>query len=758
MSAVHPKTPLTDEPAIHTAHLEQLFRLQRDALEMIALGRATDEILDQLCRLSEELLPNSVASIMLLDPTRNQLHVRSAPSIPSAAVAVLNGLQPGPNAGSCGTAVFRNEPVFIDNVLTDKRWSGMLDIAQQFMLQACWSMPIKASEGIVIGSFALTSFERRSPDPFHRRLLDTASYLAGIVLEREVQAQRLRTAGIAFEHMREGVMVTDAACKIVQVNQGFERITGYSATEAIGQTPRLLNSGRQDSAFYRDFYRALDKQGEWCGEIWNRRKNGDIYPQWLSVKRVNDHNGVLSSYVSVFADITETKDSEHKLWQLAHHDALSNLPNRLLLNARLEHAMQRAHRTSGGLALLFIDLDRFKNINDSLGHQVGDELLCKIAARLRAAVHEDDTVARLGGDEFVVLLDDVAEPNDARRIAERIIERISEPVSISGRSLVTTASLGISLYPGDAQDPNTLLKHADAAMYRAKTQGRNRIAYYAPELTDEIRQRLELEHDLRLGIARQEFSLHYQPQFSTGDGRLIAVEALLRWNHPERGMVPPATFISIAEETGLIRELGCWVTETACRQGREWLDKGLPPFTIAVNLSPYQLRGDCAAYLRTIFERTGFPPEWFEFEVTETLLVEDGGHALRQLAEMRRQLGMHIAMDDFGTGHSSLSQLKLLPIGKLKIDRSFVMGLPDSSDDTAIVKAIILMAHTLGLQVVAEGVETMAQWQLLCDAGCDHVQGFLFGRPMPAEDLSDLLDRGQIDITARIYEDPGPRP
>ena len=746
MSVVHARGSLGDQSTIDSAHLEQLFQLQRSALEMIATGHPTDNILDQLCRLSEALLPNAVASIMLLDGSGTSLRVRSAPSIPAAGVEALNGLQPGPNAGSCGTAVYRNEPVYVENILGDPRWADLLDIAERFNLQACWSTPIRAADEVVIGSFALTSFECRKPSPFHCRLLDTGSYLAGIVLEREDHARRLDTAAVAFEHMREAVMVTDERHRIIQVNRAFEYITGFTAQEAIGRNPRLLNSGRQGADFYRDFYLALQGNDEWRGEVWNRRKNGDIYPQWLSVKAVRNAAGELSSHVSVFADISDSKQSERKLWHLAHHDALSDLPNRLLLSARLEQAMRRARRNSAGLAVLFIDLDRFKNINDSLGHQAGDELLRIVSTRLQAVMLQRDTVARLGGDEFVVLLEDISDPGDTRRIAERIIQQLSQPVELCGKSLVVTASVGISLYPGDAQDPESLLQHADVAMYRAKALGRNHLAFYAPRLTEEIRQRLELEHDLRQALANGQFTLHYQPQFAAVDGSLVAVEALLRWQHPERGMVPPNSFIPVAEETGLIREIGCWVTETACRQMQSWQTGGHPAFTLAVNLSPFQLRANCASQLLDLLQRTGLSAEYLEFEITESLLVEDGGYALQQLAKIRQQVGMNIAMDDFGTGHSSLSQLKLLPISKLKIDRSFVRDLPDDNHNAAIVKAIVLMAHTLGLQVVAEGVETTAQRRLLCETGCDLLQGFLLGEPVPAEEITRRLESGHLRV------------
>jgi diguanylate cyclase (GGDEF)-like protein/PAS domain S-box-containing protein len=546
--------------------------------------------------------------------------------------------------------------------------------------------------------------------------------------------------------MREAVMVTDVRNRIIQVNRAFAQITGYTPEEAIGQTPRLLHSGQQDVAFYHDFYRSLEQQGEWRGEIWNRRKNGEVYPQWLSVRVVFDVNGDVHRYVSVFADITDVKESERKLWQLAHHDALTNLPNRLMLGARLEHAVQRAHRTGHRLAFLYIDLDHFKNINDSLGHHAGDELLKMVAERLASAVHEDDTIARLGGDEFVVLIEDIPDASSALRVAERLLKVLQDAFVIAGKTLFVTSSVGVSMYPGDADAPNTLLQHADAAMYRAKALGRNRIAFYVPELTRAIQRRMALEHDLRHAIVREELVLYYQPQFSADNGSLVGMEALVRWQHPERGLIRPGDFIPIAEETGLISDLGCWVTETACRQAQRWRDSGYLDFTLAVNLSPYQLHASCARDLESLFKRTGFPSENFEFEVTETLFGGQTGAAMNELKNMRERLGIGIAMDDFGTGHSSLSKLKQLPIGKVKIDQSFVRDLPDDRDDVAIVRAIILMTHTLGLTVVAEGVETKAQQSFLCESGCDQLQGHLFAKPMPADELTLLLDEQAFSL------------
>ena len=728
-----------ESPPLSDSQMELLLQLQRDALQAVALGDDTDEILDRLCLLTEAMVPDSVASIMLLDRAGSVLEVRAAPSIPADGVAALNGLQPGPAAGSCGTAVFTGEPVYVENTLTDPRWTPLLNIARRFQLQACWSMPIRVAGDLIVGSFAISSFQRRPPDAFHQRLLDTATYLAGIILQREEQAQRLTTAAIAFDHMREAVMITDPEDRIVQVNKAFERITGYSADEAIGRNPSLLRSGHQPAAFYRQFHQTLRETGEWLGEIWNRRKDGSVYPQWLSVKAVYKPDGSLCKHVAVFADITDTKDSERRLWQLAHHDALCNLPNRLLLGVRLEHALQRAHRAGSGLAVLFIDLDRFKDINDSLGHQAGDELLRQVAGRLRSALHEDDTVARLGGDEFVILVEAITDANAAQRIGERVMARLGEPFDLRGRSLYVTASIGVSLYPDDATDAEGLLQHADAAMYRAKAGGRTRIGFYAPDRTLAVQQRLDLEQDRRRAIAEDQLLLHYQPQFAAADGRLVSVEALVRWDHPRHGLLGPDRFISLAEETGLIDQLGSWVLATACRQTMSWWAAGAAPFDLAVNLSPYQLRSVGTDRLVEVLQASGFPPKRLELEVTESLFMAEGGLALHQLGELRERLGIGIAMDDFGTGYSSLSQLKHLPIARLKIDRSFVDGLPDEADDVAIVEAIVLMAHTLGLQVTAEGVETEAQHRFLCGLGCDQLQGFLYSPPLSAAQMGEML-------------------
>jgi diguanylate cyclase (GGDEF)-like protein/PAS domain S-box-containing protein len=536
--------------------LEKLIGLQQDVLERVAAHEDPGQTLEALCRLTEELLPGSVASVMVLDDT-GHLKVRAAPSIPPQAARLFDGLCPGPQAGSCGTAVFRGEPVFVENAATDLRWAPLRHIVETVGFRACWSMPIRARDVGILGSFALTSFACRAPTPFHRRLLAIGADLAGIVLRRQRLEQRLLLASTAFEHMDEGVMITDARHRIIEVNGSFTRITGYEAREVIGKTPRILRSGHHTPAFYRAFWEELERTGQWRGEVWNRRKNGEIYPQLLSVKAVHDEEGTLTHYVAIFSDATHIKSSEKRLWELAHHDGLTGLPNRVFFRESLERALEKARRSQDRLAVLFLDLDRFKNVNDSLGHHAGDELLKQAAERLRGCLRGEDLVARLGGDEFVVLMDPGREPDTALRVAEKILQVFRRPFELEGQRFVTSASIGISHYPEHGRDCTTLLQHADAAMYEAKKRGRNRAELYTPRMTASARTRIALEVELRRALEQEQFVLRYQPFYDARSGRPAGLEALVRWQHPERGLIPPGEFIPLAEEIGLIHELGC---------------------------------------------------------------------------------------------------------------------------------------------------------------------------------------------------------
>ncbi|MCG2585271.1 bifunctional diguanylate cyclase/phosphodiesterase [Massilia sp. TS11] len=572
--------------------------------------------------------------------------------------------------------------------------------------------------------------------------------VAGTVTDLSAQkqaARRLHQAATVFETTREGVMVTDPNGRITMVNNAFTEISGYSEAEVLGKTPAVLSSGRHDADFYRDMWRALAENGYWCGEIWNRRKSGEVYPEMLSVSAVRDENGDVLNYVGVFADITRIKDSESRLDYLAHHDPLTGLPNRLMLLSTLEHSIKAALREHTRVALLMLDLDRFKDVNDSYGHAVGDQLLMQVSERLRASLREMDTVVRLGGDEFVIVLERLAHPEDAGRIANDIMLRMDQGWRLpNGVEVRINASIGISMCPEHGSTAELLLQQADAAMYQAKQEGRACFRYFSAHLTQAARDRIEIEARLHQAILNEALRVYFQPQVDFASGRIIGAEALVRWHDPEQGLITPDRFIPVAEASGLISDIGRWVLNATCVQGRRWLDAGLPPLTLAVNVSPRQfLQQDIHALVEQTLADTGFPAAMLELELTESALMERGDTAAAVLADLR-QLGIRLAIDDFGTGYSSLAYLKRFPVDVLKIDRSFVIDLPGQRDDAAIAATIVSMGHTLGFKVLAEGVETEEQLRFLRDQGCDMFQGYYTSPPVPAERFEALL-RAQGD-------------
>ncbi len=564
------------------------------------------------------------------------------------------------------------------------------------------------------------------------------------ISERRRAEAALRQAATVFESTAEGVLITDSKGDILAVNRAFSTMTGYSEREVLGRNPRMLRSTRHGRRFFSRMWRSLRETGHWQGEIWNAKKNGDEFPVWLTASRVDTaSSSEPATYVALMSDISAVKRSEQQLQHMAHHDSLTGLPNRLLLDARLEHAIERARRDGSRVAVLFLDADRFKNVNDSHGHPAGDELLRELAQRLRDGVREEDTVARIGGDEFVVVLEGVAERSFAALVSEKLIGAISGTVELEPGSVALTASIGIALYPDDGTDPTALLKNADAAMYRAKEDGRNQYQFYNRAMTEGTSERLTLEVDMRRALDRRDqFVVHYQPLIELDSGAIFGVEALLRWQHPERGAVMPGAFIPIAEECGLIEPLGEWVLREACRQVARWRDAGLPPLRVSINISGRQAaRPRLVDTVADTLDESGLDAACLALELTETVLMSDpiaAGATLEKLAA----LGVWLSVDDFGTGYSSLSYLKRFPVNTLKIDRSFVRDAPGDASDAAICRAVLALADSLGLDVVAEGVETRAQRDFLIDSGCVYAQGFLFGRPMPADAIATLL-RGE---------------
>ena len=569
---------------------------------------------------------------------------------------------------------------------------------------------------------------------------------ADITARKEAE-EKLRLSATVLEHIADGVMVVDADGIIVTINPAFTQITGYSEAEALGRHASLTRSERHDAAFYQALWEELGVSGFWRGEIWNRRKNGEIYLEWLTISAVRDTRAGTTHYVGVFSDITLIKESQEKLDHMAHHDPLTALPNRLLFHDRLQHALQRAGRDQEQLAILFIDLDRFKNVNDTLGHHVGDELLQKVAGQLSARLREGDTLARLGGDEFIVLLERVDGEYGATQVAEKLMTMFEQPFTVADHELFVTCSVGISLYPDDALDLNMLIRNADVAMYQAKARGRNGYRFYAPSMTGEGVERLRLETFLRRSLEKNEMFLNYQPQVEIDTGRLVGVEALVRWNHPELGLVPPVRFIPLAEDSGFINQLGKWVLDEACRQMMRWQAQGLRVPKMAVNLSVKQFeRGSIAGMVADILRETGLEPQRLQLEVTESVIMNTGD-ALGYINDLHA-IGVGLAIDDFGTGYSSLAYLKQLPVQTLKIDRSFIKDISTDVNDEAIAIAIIQLGKSMHLSVIAEGVETEEQAAFLLRHGCKLAQGYLYSRPVLAEDMLERwLDPLQPPLT-----------
>ncbi|TDF82953.1 EAL domain-containing protein [Pseudomonas sp. H9] len=577
--------------------------------------------------------------------------------------------------------------------------------------------------------------------------------IARDITERHLMQEKLQLAATVFENTAEGVLITDTEQRISAVNRAFSEITGYSEFEALGQTPRLLASGQHDSAFYIAMWHQLNAEGHWQGEIHNRRKNGELYPSWLTISAVRNNDRLITHFVAVFADISSLKHAQAKLDYQAHHDPLTGLPNRTLFESRLQAALTCAQSSKRQGAVLFLDLDRFKHINDSLGHPVGDLLLKGIAQRLKEQVRDVDTVARLGGDEFIILLPGLHQPSDASLIANKLLACFSAPFQAGEHEFFTSASIGTSLYPQDGSDVASLIRNADAAMYRSKAKGRNRVESYTRDLTAQASERIALEHELRRAIERDELSLNYQPKFSLKTQSLVGAEALIRWTHPLFGDVPPEHFIALAEENGMILQLGDWVLEHACRQMQVWKKHYKAFGPLSVNLAGAQLRQPgLIKRIEHLLKTHQLKAGDLQLEITENFIMSQAEESLAVLHQLKH-LGVQLAIDDFGTGYSSLSYLKRLPLDILKIDQSFIRGLPDDPHDAAIARAIIALGRSMQLTIIAEGVENQAQQQFLAAEGCEQIQGYIVSLPLPAEEFATSFLSAAIsdfsDSTAR---------
>ncbi|WUR14989.1 EAL domain-containing protein [[Empedobacter] haloabium] len=577
------------------------------------------------------------------------------------------------------------------------------------------------------------------------------------ITARRALEERLRLAAQVFDSTQESITMTDAQASIIAVNRAFEQNTGYTEREVLGQNPRLLQSGRHDTAFYRAIWHSLETTGQWRGEIWNRRKNGQVYPERISINVVKDQREQVCAYVSVSSDISALKEAHTQLDFLSNHDPLTLLPNRNLLTDRLQLAIEAAEHGGGQLALLLFDIDRLQRINDALGHEVGDALLQEMARRVTAIVTPGDTLAHLGADEFALLLTKAPDVDDVIVTARKLMDQVAQPVQLAGQDLYVTASVGISMYPRDGTTASALLIGADVALSHVKDSGRNSFHFYTGEMNAHALRWMSLEIHLRHAIERKELRLFYQPQVSLADGRVSGMEALLRWHSGQLGMVPPGDFIPLAEDSGLILPIGNWVIEEACRQNKAWQQAGLAPLTVAVNVSARQFAaGTVPAVVRAALHATGLAPRYLEVELTESIMMHDAEHVQAQLNELSA-MGVSISLDDFGTGYSSLGYLSRFRLDKLKIDQTFVRNITSDPRSAAIAQATAALAHGLELVVVAEGVETEGQLAYLHAMGCDKIQGYLFSRPLPADELAALLREQRCLPLPEATQAPGPR-
>jgi diguanylate cyclase (GGDEF)-like protein/PAS domain S-box-containing protein len=725
--------------------IEQREKYRARVLELLATGASLREVLNVLIYSMEAASPGKRGSILLLDQSGQHLLNAAAPGLPDFYVAAVDKLAIGPCVGSCGAAAYTGERVIVADIQSHPNWEGFKTLAAEAGLASCWSEPIRSSNGKVLGTLAFYNEVIGPPDAADIELLEYGAHLAGIAIQKHQADEALQLAALVYRNSSEAMIVTDADGMILDTNPAFSLLTGYSRDEALGRNPNFLGSGIHSKTFYQDMWRAIQDTGHWRGEIWNRNKNGDLYIEELTINTIFNADNSAQRRVALFSDITQRKQSEENIWRQANFDPLTGLPNRSMFREQLKHEIKKAHRSGQMLAVFFLDLDRFKEVNDSQGHEMGDALLKEAARRLSACVRETDTAARLGGDEFTLILTDLGSIDSLERIAEDILKQMAEPFQLGEEQTFISASIGITLYPQDAGDIEQLLKNADQAMYTSKRLGRSRYSFFTSAMQEQTLLRSKLINDLRTALAEQQFLVAYQPIVELASGAIHKAEALIRWQHPLRGFINPIDFIPVSEESGLINDIGEWIFAEACKQVAIWRRTHHASFQISVNKSPVQIKNrdkDHPAWHLQL-QKQGLPGQSIVVEITEGLLLDADPSTQEHLLSLRAA-GIEVAIDDFGTGYSSLAYLKKFDIDYLKIDQSFTRELASGSDALVLCEAIIAMAHKLGLKVIAEGVETEQQRRLLLDCDCDYAQGYLFAHPMLAEDFDRFLTSSRL--------------
>ncbi|MDE2427806.1 MAG: EAL domain-containing protein [Burkholderiales bacterium] len=720
-------------------HSMQMEGFRSYMLERITSNLSLKEILREVTLKLESIIPDSMCSILLIDKDGKSIRVGATPSIPSFFSEAIDGVTIGEGVGSCGTAMFTGKRTIVEDIATHPYWVNYKEIALEAGLASCWSEPIfSSSSSKVIGAFAIYQRTPSAPLSFHLKLLEMATHFIAIAIERKQSEDALRKLSQAVEQSSNAIIITDTNAKIEYVNATFLRNCGKSLEEVIGETPGIIKSGKTPASTYEDMWAHLRRGDSWQGELVNSYHDGLEHTDLVQISPVRDVSGEVTHFLGIQEDITDKKRTEERIQYLAHFDALTGLPNRTLLDERAKYAMSLARRSNDAMAVIFLDVDHFKDINDSLGHSLGDAMLIELSQRLLSSLREEDTISRLGGDEFILLLPGV-ESRNAEQLAQKLMQVISQSYQIGPYELNITASMGIAIYPDDGADLETLSKNADAAMYRAKREGRNTYRFFTQEMQARSARHLELVNALRHALPKDQLHVVYQPQMSIDGTRVIGAEALLRWHHPDLGTVSPAEFIPLAEENGLILPVGEWVLQTAVNQLKQWQSKGMGSLTMAVNLSAVQFRhSDLPDLVSRILEEADLPAEYLELELTESVAMHDPLGAIAVMNNLHAR-GIRMSIDDFGTGYSSLNYLKKFNVYKLKIDQSFVRDISTDPEDKAIVSAIIGMAKSLGLETIAEGVETAEQLEFLRAQGCAEVQGYYFSKPLPPDQFEEFF-------------------
>jgi diguanylate cyclase (GGDEF)-like protein/PAS domain S-box-containing protein len=721
--------------------LTQFYAALSRCNEAIVRSSSEQELFQQICRATVEFGGMKMVWIGLLDQA--SLLVKPVASY-GEGTEYLDGILISESAdepsghGPTGTAIREGQPVWCQDYLNDVNTLPWQQKGAKFGWRSSASVPIrrggKSIGAITFYSGEVGAFDQQARDLLNEMSMDISFALDNFDLdEKRTQAEHtLLKLSLVVEQSPNVIIITDLDANIEYTNAAFSTVTGYSQEEVIGKNPRILQSDKTSRETYDHMWSLLSRGEIWRGELTNRRKDGSEYIESTLIAPVTQADGKITNYLAIQEDVTDKKKAEERIESLAHFDQLTGLPNRTLLNDRFKYALSLAQRSGEQLAVMHLDLDHFKNINDTLGHTLGDQLLMEVATRIKATLREEDTVSRQGGDEFMLILPGT-DAAGAAHVATKLMGSVSQPWQIGLHELSVTPSIGIAIYPNDGKDIETLLKNADTAMYRVKQISRNDFRFFTPEMQAHSARTLQLMNGLRYALARNELQLHYQPQLSIQDGHVIGAEALLRWTHPEFGMISPAEFIPIAEDGGQIIQIGEWVLRTAVRQLKDWLDSGMPPLVMAVNISSVQFRQSNIVELVTrILDEVKLPHEYLELELTEAVAMGDPQAAIGVIDKLYEQ-GIRMSIDDFGTGYSSLSYLKKFKVYKLKIDQSFVRDITDDPDDKAIVSAIINMASSLGIKTIAEGVETPGQLAFLRLQGCDEVQGYYFSKPVPAE-------------------------